>query len=798
MIHKHDNLSFEVSAFQKPAAQFSPIFSWVFNSEMTEELVRKQIDEMCSVGIRGTYILPEPPEFRPDTMATEMSPAYLSEDFFKLIRYAVRYAKEKGMVMWLYDEGGWPSGAACGQVLKALPDKKAKRLRKKEITLQAGETFAGDELTISIFNENYERLPLPFSAGKEQTIFVYEVEVRDVYEPYLLDEEAVAKFIELTHEGYKKHMGDLFGNGVYAMFTDEPILYYPFYLADTTDFEETCGYCFKEMVPALIGPNVLGEKGKQFKIDYIEYCAELFTKNYFETIQNWCRENNLLATGHLDGDHVIANFHEHGGTILRNLRTMDIPGVDVIWRQVWPGKEDMNFFPRFASSAAHQTGGKYAVSESFGVYGSGLTFDETRYVCGYQLVRGINIFNIQSIPSGRVRFLAAGEKYVPESPLWDYMPALTGYLSRMEYIASVGQVCAEVALYMPNRDAWVGNTESEQSFYAIGKEMEEHQLYFDTVDDFYIMESTVSNGSMGQAGYKVIVLPETKYIKKETLAQLEQFIEAGGKVYAKEPGLVKGALPYSGDVPATYSLLHCNNPHIRVMKRVTEEESLYFLYNESKETETFVVSFDEEYPYTYRLDALTGKIYAYETNKAETLVSGGDYIILFSHKQYEVVGKPEKGECLGTVNLTSCQKLCQTTLTDGAWIKTKAEGEMKEWEPTFSGTAVYSGTFMAKAQQSVILDLGKVCYYSEVSVNGQVIGQSVMSPYEVFVDGSIIKEENEISIKVTNTGANAMYHLPEGTLPERMFANYVDRTSLFEKDSLPSGLLSAVNVYTIK
>lgn len=798
MIHKNDKISFNTETFLHPDARFSPIFSWVFNSEMTEEIVREQIDEMYSVGIRATYILPEPQEFRPDTMATEMSPAYLSEEFFELVRYAVAYAKEKGMVMWLYDEGGWPSGAACGQVLKALPDKKARRLRKKEIVLQTGETFTGDDLTISIFNENYKRLPLPYCAEKEQTIFCYEVEVRDVYEPYLLDEEAVAKFIELTHEGYKKYMGDLFGNGAFAMFTDEPILYYPFYLADTADFERKYGYNFKDMVPALIGGPVLGEKGKQFRIDYIEYCADLFTKNYFETIQNWCRENNLLATGHLDGDHVIANFHEHGGTMLRNLRTMDIPGVDVIWRQIWPDRKDMNFFPRFASSAAHQTGGKYAVSESFGVYGGGLTFDETRYVCGYQFVRGINIFNIQSIPSGRVRFLSAGTKYVPEGTVWDYLPALTGYLSRVEYIASMGDICSEIALYMPNRDAWVGNTESEQSFYDIGKEMEEQQLYFDAVDDYYIMESSVDNGIMGQAAYKVIVLPKTKYVKKEMLTKLEQFIAGGGTVYAKEPGLVKGALPYSREALVTYKLLSCDNLHIRVMKRVMDEETLYLLYNESENTETFMVNFAETYPYAYRLDALSGKIYAYEAGQPTTLVSGAECIILFSNKQYDVAEQPEKGEYLGTINITSCHKLSQTMLTDGAWIKSEVTGEMKEWEPDFSGTAVYHGTFTAAEGQSLLLDLGKVCYYCEISVNGHMIGQSVMSPYEVYVDGKLVKEENEINIKVTNTGANAMYHLPAGTLPYRMFGNYQDRTSLFEKDSLPSGLLSAVNVYTVK
>lgn len=37
-----------------------------------------------------------------------------------------------------------------------------------------------------------------------------------------LSEEAINKFIELTHEKYKQHCGDKFGKSIKGIFTDEP------------------------------------------------------------------------------------------------------------------------------------------------------------------------------------------------------------------------------------------------------------------------------------------------------------------------------------------------------------------------------------------------------------------------------------------------------------------------------------------------------------------------------------------------------------------------------------------------
>lgn len=111
--------AFRPEAFAEPDGLYGPVYSWLWNAPLDGDTVCRQLDDMAEAGIRAVYVIPEPPEFRPATMVTTMTPPYLSPAFFGLIRLAVCHARALGMQMWIYDEGGWPSGGACGQLTKA-------------------------------------------------------------------------------------------------------------------------------------------------------------------------------------------------------------------------------------------------------------------------------------------------------------------------------------------------------------------------------------------------------------------------------------------------------------------------------------------------------------------------------------------------------------------------------------------------------------------------------------------------------------------------------------------------------
>ena len=133
--------SFSAEKFESPDVRYAPLYAWVWNYICTKERIDAQLDEMQRLGIRAFYIVPEPKEFRPYGMPTELSPDYLSEGFFEMVSYALRGGRERGMYTWIYDEGGWPSGGACGQVLKAHPEYARRVLSAKPIQFAAGEQY---------------------------------------------------------------------------------------------------------------------------------------------------------------------------------------------------------------------------------------------------------------------------------------------------------------------------------------------------------------------------------------------------------------------------------------------------------------------------------------------------------------------------------------------------------------------------------------------------------------------------------------------------------------------------------
>lgn len=45
------------------------------------------------------------------------------------------------MRLWLYDEGGWPSGGVCGRIVKEHPELAQQTLRRTEIKPGCGDVL---------------------------------------------------------------------------------------------------------------------------------------------------------------------------------------------------------------------------------------------------------------------------------------------------------------------------------------------------------------------------------------------------------------------------------------------------------------------------------------------------------------------------------------------------------------------------------------------------------------------------------------------------------------------------------
>ena len=568
---------FSLSSFQNADTAFQPAYAWIWNDKIEPDEIRRRLDGMRRAGIRTVYVLPEPKNFRPKTIRTFLEPDYLTDDFMRLVREAAEYALSLGMNVWMYDEGGWPSGGACGRTVEAHPRMLRKALVPRDEILPAGQAYApgaDDVAAFTMENGALRRVKPGEGFPEARALTVYGVQLGEGWTTDSLQDGIGKAFVEETHERYTRFLGDLLGR-IPFMFTDEPGTgRFPWPDGFAEKFLARFGYDLRDHLPALFNleEDVSGADARA-REDYRALQGELFRDNYMRPIHDWCRRNGVRSTGHLDIDHLTDGCMAHGyGTVLQQLREFDVPGVDVIWRQIdFPrdGKpacyEGNGFFERFASSAAAQTGGTLAVTESFGVYGASLTGELARFVILHQLVRGINVFNFMCMSYTPHNALSLVERpeWVEEMPGFFHLRGLNDFTARASWLMQLGKPAARTALYFPARDIWAGGTRAKNAiarFEQLGQALERAQIDFDILDEEGLrMASRDGNAlTLGLARYEAVLVPDGATLSDALRERLQNV-----------------------DAPAKPVLL-CDGPTLRARAReLPGGETLVLVFNES-------------------------------------------------------------------------------------------------------------------------------------------------------------------------------------------------------------------------
>lgn len=818
--------NFSMNGFLSHAIQHAPIYSWVWNAKCSREETDRQLDEMARLGIRAFYIIPEPMAFRPKTMPTELEPNYLTEEYFAQYAYAIQGAKVRGMQCWLYDEGGWPSGGACGKVLAAHPETNKRVLRFTEYTCRKGEVFQYRcRDTIAAFVDGTTQVPLGYVFPEDKTVAEYYSEEQTKFGPMgpgspdypdLTREDSTRYFLEVTHEGYRKAIGDTFGEQVFAMFTDEPKAPNPFAFREElmAEYERLYGESVVPYLPLLAGAVDPTEENAHVLRRWYDLCSHKFCDTFLKPCKEWCRGNKLVFTGHMDQDHTPDGCVNGGGSyhLLRALRCLDIPGIDVIWRQIFPGPAqklsnymtvgENGFFPRYASSAMEQTGGRYAMTESLGVYGNGVTYPQMRYCMGFQAVRGINIFNLMLISYGRHGFLLAGEQpgFNEAMPYFADLAVFNRYLERLSYIVSIGDRVCDTALYYPVNDFWVRTRCGKlcQVFDALGRELEDRRIDFDVVDDDVFAEAAgIDDGwiRMGRAAYNTVVIPAGAYLPEKTREILTRFTAGGGRVLSSAEGL-ESPVQMTGD---------CEQ--VRVMRRHLANGELLCLFNEHSVTADFRVRVPRGN--VYRVDLEEGVLRTCDETAdgvRVTLPEGETTAILVTEEVFAPAETPETvGEILPQAYRLRRQKgftFGKDTLETQTYAEAPVPAELGEWSrylgEDFSGSAVYETTFLleeAEKSGGCTVTVEDVRYTCEVLVNGVSVGVKVMPPYRYEVPAALLGRENVLQLRVTNTPGNQYLHTAffEQFEPWQL-STYIERELMFMEDTASGGLIGPVKI----
>lgn len=509
---------------------------WLLNGPLTADLVREQIRQMADRGCGGFFLHPMGERFRVRDFISGMEPAYLSDDYFDLVRIAVEEAGRLGLYAWLYDEGGWPSGTAQGLVLEGHPELAARVLRAGG----TGEVIA------------------EVSLGEQVIAFTREIVEGAVDH---LNEDATRRFIEVTHERYAEAVGDHFGGTIPGIFTDETSIrgivgtdMIPWTASMLEEFRSQRGFDLQASLPALFSADALGVDPAEhlseaeiaaLRCEFTELWTDLFEAAYFEPINRWCEEHGLIHTGHVGGEDNLPDHRRGFGHFFKTAGTLHAPGVDAIWRQIYPG-EDNFAFPGFAASAlaqrAWQEPGEspwhnLALSETFAVYGHSLRPEQMRWVADYQFALGINYICPMALYShtGGGHWVGTMSHLGEGNPLWESFSSFAEHCAVMSTAIRESEPIVDVAVYYPIEAAWLGGEGMEaawQSLREICASLQARQVAFDFIDARTLAAGEVAGGCLASAGqlYGTVIVPQTPIMSADVLSALADLRASGGRV----------------------------------------------------------------------------------------------------------------------------------------------------------------------------------------------------------------------------------------------------------------------------
>ena len=801
-------MSFSIKKFQAPSAEFYPGYFWILDTPMTEENMLAMLHDMNDHKARSICMHPSPKGW---ASVTHAEPHYMTPEYLQLMEKVYAEADKLGMHNYLYDEGGYPSGTALGAVVASDPERFARQY------------FVPDKKSGRyIFYREPLTKPMPHS--------------RPGY-PNLMEKGAGERFIELSHEKLKTVAGKFFGKSVLYTFTDEPVLpgglATQHYIGWCSDFSEEFfkrkGYkiepFFAEVArkPSKRDSEIV----KQHRIDYCDVRSQLFAERFLIPIRDWARRNGLGSGGHFGGDYCPeANYMCSFGHIMRSLRTMDLPGVDLIWRQIYPRtrqhKKSVVVFKRrldpvtsaprnapftkYASSIARQSGKNRVLSEDFAAFGAGLMPQIMKFVIDHQLLRGATNFVFSNIPHdyyGELLAVGCRPKFGKTHPFWDWFDMIHSYAARTAAMLSQGSAVVNTLVYFDVPSIWCGG-------YTLEKAVKEHldsseellrrHIDFDFADDDALAGGRISGGRfhVGKMSYDTIVLPRNHRMFPAAAAMVEKFRKQGGRVLSTQ----------ELDQIQPVMEITTNSNALRVVKRQSGSKTLYFITNESQQQLKAELSIPESGSVQY-FNAWTGKRYELDRNNNSIKWSFPPFgsLLLLVNSATPADGKyrvfrPGRTKLKLDTNWTLrpvkqyafCKERYVVTTMDtparpvqlGDW-----RSVLGEW---FTGEAVYKVEFDSPAAAPAKLSLGEICYVSEVTLNGKVLGRTFADAPEFYTDGVLKQGKNILEVRVVNTAANAVLD-PEvvkywqENFPESVYQNM---NYTFEKESLESGLLGPV------
>ncbi len=791
---------------------------WWPGNAVDRENIQRELQEMADAGIGGVEITSIYGVKGEEDRFIE----YLSPEFSEMLKFTTDEAHKLGMGVDLPPGSGWRCGGPF------VPEEKGLwSLRMHTFGLEAGETWTqpgeiGNAAALSFVDEG-EKVTVPekgepFVAPSAGKIYVAErlknhdrvKRASDGGKGWAID-----TFNEEITDWYLEEIWERLGidEGLIRCFFHDSFEYTgDFTTHFTEEFKKRRGYDLAENLHVLAGDSEDAEMAARVKSDYRETLSDLVLESFIEPMTEWANNHQSLNRN---------QAHGSPGNILDLYAACDIPETE-IFRTVEPGSMDI-FVNKFASSAAHVTGQKLVSSESF------TWLDEHWTVTPSDMIRATNRFFM----AGVNHMFFHGTCYSPDdaewpgwlfyastqvnnrNPLWPEMPALFQYIERSQAILQEAATQNDLLIYWPYYD--VAASESKRIFNSLNidsgdnanwfsdyplaglaQNLMDEGYTFDYISDEQLLNCETTNGEIvteGDAKYKAVVVPKTKYIPLETMGVLADFIAEGGRVYFDDslPRSVPGMFNLEERERKLEDLKSAIDPEMRVGNAVElldeggipgekslVEKGFHFLKMEKEDEDWYMVLNSS----TRGLDewvelsspASSYLFYFPETGEISLAENRGNSVRVQLEPE-RVVFIRCTGNKIRTTKHTYHDESGERHELEGTWKISFVEGgpvypgdvttdKLVSWTELgdsqtsrFAGTARYLIEFdWNKPSASALIDLGEVKDCARVKLNGKDVGTLLGPTFKIKVDN--LKEgKNQLEVAVTNVAANRIRDL---------------------------------------
>lgn len=575
------------AGFTNPPASAKVRTWWHWlNGNISKEGITADLEAMQRVGIQEAQI------FNGDMGYPEGPVTYLSPEWLELFKFAVQEAQRLGLEIGFHNGAGWSASGgpwvtpeyAMQTVVYSEVQHKGENRFKGKLPLPPTRLNYYKDIAVLAFPKPQQETKIDDLALKSLSGHSFrnhlEPDTKEIPQTALVDKNRILNLtsklasdgtlewdapkgdwiiLRLGHtpNGTENHPAVIGGRGlecdkmsraavdVYWQGGIKPILDKLGSLAGTTlvnciidSYEVGCnnwtsgfrdafkrlrGYDCLSYLPALAGYYVdSGEITERFLWDFRRTIGDLMAENYYGYFRELCHQNRLKLS-----------IEPYGGPF----ECLQVGAMgDIVMSEFWSGENIFFDSPKFVASAAHINGKPFVGAESFTNLGGWSDHPASLKPIGDRAwTEGINRLIFHTYvhqPWNAAPGMTLGTYGFDFNRLntwWEQSTAFLNYLSRSQFLLQQGRYAADMLVFAG---------ESSPNDAILKPEIRESGYDYDLIGTPNMASLTVKDGLIcTPAGgkYRIMVLPETKWITPELLQKIGELAKAGATIIGPKP-----------------------------------------------------------------------------------------------------------------------------------------------------------------------------------------------------------------------------------------------------------------------